>query len=93
MSKKGGGDGGEDPADAADSLSGMNASVEAVAECDKASPRVPRVPRVARTKRGALRLLEADEMLICAMMLCGGGRNNLFGSGVFIQEPGESLPL
>ena len=69
MSKKGGGDGGEDPADAADSLSGMNACAEAVAECNKASPRVPRVPRVARTKRGALRLLEADEMLICVFMI------------------------
>ena len=68
MSKKGGADGGEDPANAVGSVSGTNASVEAVDECGLASPTVPRTAR-AKSPRGALRLLEADEMLICVFMI------------------------
>ena len=71
MSKKGGADGGEDPADAADSVSGMAASLEAVAECSKTPPNVPRQART-RSLRGAQRLLEADQMLICGMRIGGG---------------------
>jgi len=47
--------------------------VEAVDECGLASPTVPRTAR-AKSPRGALRLLEADEMLICVFMMAGGVR-------------------